>query len=115
MIAGPSAVWWETHSGKFFWKRLGQGELGGHRKGNTGEMVGSYAVWPPHRWEASEWGILWTYLSFLWCSEYPHLTSGHYAGGVIGSLDSRLYFHGFDVCFLNYDVSISRNVHHLST
>ena len=59
VIAGPSAVWWETHSDKFFWKRLGQGELGDQRKGNTGEMVERYAVWPPWFWEANECGILW--------------------------------------------------------
>lgn len=43
----------------FFWKRLGQRELGGQRKRNTGEMVESYAVWPPRCREASERGILW--------------------------------------------------------
>ena len=43
------------------------------------------------------------------------LTSGRYAGGVIGSLDNGLYFHGFDVSLLGYDIGISRNVHHLST
>ena len=43
------------------------------------------------------------------------LTSGRYAGGVIGSLDDGLYFHGFDVSLLGYDIGISRNVHQLST
>lgn len=43
------------------------------------------------------------------------LTSGRYAGGVIGSLDNGLCFHGFDVSLLGYDIGISRNVHHLST
>lgn len=38
------------------------------------------------------------------------LTSGHFAGGVIGSLDGGLYFHGFDVSLLGCDIGISRNV-----